>query len=102
MNFKKQITSVAFGIAALAAASANAAIVTSWRSTSARCLTRRPSWQYGLQAHNQHLVLQPPTVTQTLRWGTRTGQGQSGLDILDSPANTDVPYRRGCGVAAGC
>jgi hypothetical protein len=87
MRVSKQIKSLAFAIAALSAGSASAGIIT--------------QWTVGVDA-----VFLPGSIVdsdgdtpggvaisnsdRTLRWGTSTGFGQSGLDITNSPINTVV------------
>jgi hypothetical protein len=76
---------MAFGIAALAASSANAGIVTTWAvDVSAVFLPG------SIVADPAGGSITVSNGDKTLRWGSSTGQGQSGLDILDSPANTVV------------
>jgi MYXO-CTERM domain-containing protein len=87
MNFSTQIRSVAFVVAAMGAGSADAAIIN--------------QWTVGVDA-----VFLPATIVDSdgntpggvtisnsdrrLRWGNDIGNGQSGIDITDSPINTVV------------
>lgn len=87
MRLNNAIKSVAFAVAALSAGTASAGIVT--------------QWSVGVDA-----VFLPGTIVdsngntpggvaisnsdRTLRWGTSTGFGLSGLDITNSPVSTVV------------
>lgn len=87
MRLDNKLKSLAFAFAAMTAGSASAAIVT--------------QWQVGVDA-----VFLPATIVDSdgntpggvtisnsdrrLRWGDSTGFGQSGLDITNSPVNTNV------------
>lgn len=51
-------------------------------------------WQVGVNTKYDTTTILPGSVTvvndQSLRWGTSTGSGQSGLDITDSPSLSTV------------
>lgn len=79
-----------FGAAALlASATTSAAIITEWQVDVDTIF----------DISSVHWTGGTGTVVnnQSLRWGTSTGQGRSGLDITDSPASTTV-YTNGAAV----
>lgn len=85
-TFSKTILATAF--AALAASSANAAIVSQW--TVAVDATFLPGTIVDSNGGTPGGVTINGTNT-SLRWGTDIGNGQSGLDITNSPISTTVP-----------
>jgi hypothetical protein len=83
------LTSVIGAAALLGSAAASAAIITEWQVDVDTIFdTSSIHWNNG-----------SGTVVndKSLRWGVSTGQGQSGLDITDSPASTTV-YTNGAAV----
>ncbi|MBU1690925.1 MAG: PEP-CTERM sorting domain-containing protein [Gammaproteobacteria bacterium] len=87
LNMKLKLLLAAF--AALAACNASAGLIT--------------QWTVGVNTIFDTTTVVPiPGVTvvnnQTLRWGTSTGSGQSGLNITDSPSSATV-FTDGAAVA---
>jgi hypothetical protein len=86
MSVKNKFKSVAFAVTALAAGSANAAIVTQWTvGVSAAFL---PGSIVATDGSPGSVAIS--NSDKTLRWGESTGFGQSGLDVTNSPVNTIV------------
>jgi hypothetical protein len=87
MRLKELIRTMAFAVTAIAAGSVNAAIITQWdvgvdaSFIPATIIDSNGNTPGGVTVSNSN---------KTLRWGTSTGSGQSGLDILNSPVNTTV------------
>lgn len=85
-TFSKTILATAF--AALAASSANAAIVSQWTvDVDAQFLPNTIVDSNG----NTPGGVTINGANTSLRWGTSTGSGQSGLDITNTPISTVVP-----------
>jgi hypothetical protein len=87
MRLKERIRTLAIALATVLASSANAAIITQWQVgvdaafLPATIVDSNGDTPGGIAVSNSD---------KTLRWGTSTGFGQSGLDILNSPVNTVV------------
>jgi hypothetical protein len=74
------LKALALTIAAVAAGSANAALITQWTVNVNTIFDTSTVLPSGVTIVNN----------QSLRWGTSTGSGQSGLDITDSPSTATV------------
>lgn len=85
MRLGTKVKSVAFALAAMSAGSANAAIITQWTVgvdaafLPASIVDSNGNTPGGVAISNSN---------RTLRWGQDIGNGQSGLDITNSPVNT--------------
>lgn len=87
MRLSTKLKSVVFALAAMSAGSASAAIITQWTVgvdaafLPGSIVDSDGDTPGGVAISNSD---------RTLRWGTSTGFGQSGLDITNSPINTVV------------
>lgn len=87
MRISNKLKAVAFAVAAMSAGSASAAIITQWTvGVDAAFLPGSIVDSNG----NTPGGVAISNSDRTLRWGEDIGNGQSGLDITNSPVNTVV------------